>query len=272
MERRAPYPGTQSIRRALALLKAFGDGRPELGLPELTAATGLSRTTAYRLLTALESEGLVERNPASEGYRLGSEMVALGGRARGARDLRTASRAELVGLAEATGETATLEVLLGTDVLILEEAPGRHVVGSMPSVGTRWPAHATSTGKVLMAWLPEPDLRAAAAAPRARLTSDTIVGAAGLRRELSVARERGFAVAWEELEPGFVAVAAAVRDAEGRGVAALSVGGPRSRLSRRRVPGVGDLLCEAAGRVSARLGFRGAEPPRAGGKRKGKGT
>src|SRR3970282_1195809 len=151
----AHYPGAQAVARAIAVLKAFTDSNPQLTLAEITRATRLNRATAYRLLAALEKEGWVARNKESEACRLGPEAITLGARALRANDLRSVSRAELEALAQAAGETATLEVLADGEVLILDEVHGHHLVGSTPSIGTRWPAHATSTGKVLLAHLPE---------------------------------------------------------------------------------------------------------------------
>jgi len=250
-----PYPGTQAVLRAVRLLKAFSPERPERGLAELTQAVGLNKTTAYRLLSALESEGLVERAPGGEGYRLGPELLALGSRALRAGELRAASRAELLALAHETRETATLEVRIERDVLILDEAVGPHVLGSAPSVGTRWPAHATSTGKVLLAHLSDAQLSEWLKGPLAAPTPRAIVDPAALRRELARVRERGVAVSLEELEPGFVAVGAPVRSAHGDVVAALSVGGPKARLGADRLATLSREVPAAAARVSRRLGF-----------------
>ena len=258
-----PYPGTQAVLRAVRLLKAFSPERPERGLAELTQAVGLNKTTAYRLLSALESEGLVERAPGGEGYRLGPELLALGSRALRAGELRAASRAELLALAQETRETATLEVRIERDVLILDEAVGPHVLGSAPSVGTRWPAHATSTGKVLLAHLSEAQLDEWLKGPLSAPTPRAIVDPAALRRELARARERGVAVSLEELEPGFVAVGAPVRSAHGDVVAALSVGGPKARLGAERVAALARDVPAAAARVSRRLGFGDTAAPQA---------
>ena len=255
MKQRA-YPGTQAVQRAVRVLKAVSGARPERGLTELARAVGLNKTTAYRLLTALESEGLVEHSPEGDGYRSGPELVAMGSRALGAADLRFAARGELDALARATRETVTLEVLVGGDALILDEAVGGHVIGSLPSIGTRWPAHATSTGKVLLAFLPDEDRAGRTAGPLPRVTPRTIAEPAALRRELARVRERGYAVSSEELEPGFVAVAAPIRGADGRVVAALSVGGPKARLTGERTSEIAHLLPAAVARVSQRLGYR----------------
>ena len=250
------YPGTQAVTRAVGLLKCFTAERPVLRLPDLAAMAGLNKTTAYRLLSALENEGLVERLPEHRGYRLGPELLALGSRVQGSAALRSAARAELQGLACATRETATLEVLVGRDVLILDEAIGDYVVGSMPSLGTRWPAHTTSTGKVILANLPPAALDGLLAEPLSNHTAKTITEPAALRRELARVRERGWATAAEELEIGFIAVGVPVRGAGGEVVAALSVGGPKRRLGPERIRDLLSLLPAAACRISDRLGLR----------------
>lgn len=249
-----PYPGTQAVLRAIELLKAFGPESPERSLAELAEAVGLNRTTTYRLLSALQSEGMVERDGTR--YRLGPEIAALGARASGSGELRAAARTEMAALAESIGETVSIEVLVGRDVLILDEVSGRYVVGTVPSVGTRWPAHATSTGKVLLAFARAETLAEFLSEPRARLTPRTIVATTAFGRELLRVQERGFAVTREELEAEFVAVAVPVRGASGAVVASLSIGGPRARLTTERVAALVAPLKEAAGRISARLGYR----------------
>ena len=247
-----PYAGTQAPLRAVRLLKAFTAERPRLGLVELSRAVGLNKTTAYRLLTALESEGMVEHR--EEGYGLGPELLALGARALGASELRRAARPELLALARATRETATLEVLADREALILDEVAGNHRVGTMPSIGTRWPAHATSTGKAILAFLPDDEQAAFLRGSLAPLTARTMTDPRVLRRELARIREKGWSQNAEELEEGFVAVGAPVRSADGRVSAALSAGGPRARLTADKIAELARLVPAAARRVSERLG------------------
>jgi IclR family acetate operon transcriptional repressor len=257
------YPGTQAVVRALRLLKAFTAERSERSLTELAREVGLNKTTTYRLLTALMSEGMVARSSAGDAFRLGPEVLALGSRSQGAGDLRAAARPELLALAAETRETATLEVLVGRDVLILDEVMGSHVLGTVPSIGTRWPAHVTSTGKALLAHLPEPVLDAVLGEPFPAPTAKAITDPAALRRELARVRERGYAVSAEELEPGFVAVGVPVRSADGSVVAAISLGGPKGRLTSEEMAAYARRLPVAAGRIAARLGFREGGEPRA---------
>ncbi|MBI1882512.1 MAG: IclR family transcriptional regulator, partial [Chloroflexi bacterium] len=188
--------------------------------------------------------------------RLGPEVITLGGRALRASDLRSVSRAELEGLARSTGETATLEALVGMEVLVLDEVSGAHLVGATHYIGARWPAHATSTGKVLLAFVPEAELEIALQHPLLQVTERTLTAPEDLRRELAHIRQQGYATAMEELEVGFSAIAAPVRNHDGQVVAALSINGPSARLTPERLGEVADLVVEAAERVSVQLGYK----------------
>ncbi len=251
-----PYPGTQAVLRAITLLKTFTDEQPDLGLAELARLVELNKTTTYRLLTALESEGMVVRNPAADAYRLGPEAIALGGRAMRANNLRAVSRAQLEALAQQTGETATIELLSAGKALTLDEASGSYLVGATPYVGSHWPLYATSTGKVLLAYLPPDESEALLRFPLVQLTPRTIIKPNAIQRELARIREQGHAVGNQELEIGFVSVAAPVRNHEGQVIAALSVGGPSARLTKERIDEIVGLITPAAARISAGLGYR----------------
>ena len=251
-----PYAGTQAVIRAISVLNAFSDERPEWNLTDLAKALSLNRTTTYRLLTALESAELVTRDPDSERYRLGSGVIVLAGRALRANPVRSLSKPELERLAAVTGETATLEILSGQDMLIIEEISGDRLMTPALSIGTRWPAFATSTGNAMMAYLPAPELEPLLQEPLPQITPKTITAAETLRRRLAHIREVGYAVASEALELGFVAIGAPIRDFDGHPIAAMSLGGPTVRLTEARIPEVGALVRDAAERISWQLGYR----------------
>ena len=252
--------GTRSVERALEVLRAVGESRGEPGLSDLADGLGLHKTTVFRLLGALERAEFVVRDDDRQRYQLGPALFRLATQARRATGLHEAARPELEALAHDVGETATLEVLVGHEVLILDEVHGRFLVGGAPEVGKRWPAHATSTGKVLLAAAAAEGERGSAPARRTssgrlvRLGPRTITTRAALERELEKVRRDGYAVGMEELEPGFVAIGAPVRNAHGRTVAAVSVGGPKARLSSTRVRSVAARVRRAADRISRRLG------------------
>ena len=181
-------PGTQAIRRAVTLLKAFDDDHPAWSLSELAREMGLNKTTAYRLLSALEREGLLGRAP-DERYVLGPEIVVLGGRALRANNLRAVTRPELERLAEETRETASLEILSGHEMLVIDEIVGGHLMSGVPDLGSRWPLHASSTGLAVLAFRPDTDeLLPRVLTP---VTPATLTGRVPLRTELACIRARG---------------------------------------------------------------------------------
>jgi len=255
-----PYPGTQSARRAVALLKAFSGPEGARSLTDLARQVRLSKATAFRLLSALESEGLVTKEAESGEYRLGPETIALGWQAVQSNALIPTVRPVLEALARQTRETATLEILAGAEVVILDEVMGGRRLEVGPFVGSRWPAHATSTGKVLLAFAATPDpLRGLSRALR-RYTDRTVTSRRALRKELLEIRRKGFATAVEELEPGFSAVAAPVWRHDGRVVAAISVGGPTARLPLHRLEILGAGVRRGSERASRALGYRETNP------------
>ena len=153
-------------------------------------------------------------------------------------------------LADDTGETATLEVPIDDTMLILDEVTGRHFVGASGNVGTRWPIHATSTGKALIAFEQRGPERLGASLPR--LTSRTITEFDVLQKQLGDIRRRGFAETVDELEEGFSGVGAVVRGGMGEVLGALSVCGPTQRMSENRRAQLGAALCAAATRLQPR--------------------
>jgi len=250
------FPGAQSVSRAIALLKAFEDTQPEWSLGDLSGRLGLNKTTTHRLLAALEAEGLVTQSESTAQYRLGSELIALGGCALRANELRTLSRPVLEALAMESGETTTLEILSRRQIMILDEVSNRHPMGMSQHVGSRLPIHATSTGKLLLAHQPEEARDLILAQPLARLTPKTITDPERLRAEMDDIRAQGYATADGELDVGFVAVAAPIYDAGRRVIAALSAGGPGLRLSTERLPSMVASVLESARSISRQLRYR----------------
>jgi DNA-binding IclR family transcriptional regulator len=242
--------GTRSVSRAISVLKTLGRSSSAFGITDLGIATGLSKATVFRLLSALETEGLVARDDASGAYRLGPELIALGASALSTTDLRDVAHDELVRLAEDSGESATLEVMAEGEILVVDEATGRFLFGATPEIGRSWPAHATSTGKVLLAFTdPMPPV-----SRFTRFAPKTITSRANLERELARVRNQGYALAIDELEPGLGAIAAPIRNHLGFVIAALSINGPVTRLGPKRRRILIPKVLRAANRVSRRLG------------------
>lgn len=256
----APH-GAQAVWRAFTILNGFTDARPNWTLAEVAREQRLSKPTALRILSALELAGFIARTGPAGEYRLGTSAIELGARAQRATSVLAAARPELEWLARESGETSSLEVLHQGETLILDEVHGPHLLGTTPSIGTQWAAHTTSTGKVLLAAAragtlePSQVAQARSDTSLRRFTERTITSKVALETELDRVTELGYASVVGELEPEFVAVGAPVKNHLGQVVAAISVGGPASRLRGDPRQRSIKLVVQAAGRVSERLGY-----------------
>jgi DNA-binding IclR family transcriptional regulator len=251
MKQTRPPQGAQAALRAVRLLKLFSNERPEMSLAELSRASGLNKTTTHRLLRALQSESLVDRNPATSAYSLGPGLMALGVQALASSDLRRRVRPVLRALARDTGETATLEIPFENSMLILDEVAGRHVLSAAGNIGTRWPIHATSTGK---AWLAFDEYGVERLGePLVSLTPNTITDHDEFAAQFVEIRRRGYAVSSDELEEGFAAVATIFRGVLGDVQGAISIGGPTQRFSMARCAEFGTALRRAAQRLTPEI-------------------
>lgn len=243
----SPPQGAQAALRALRLLKLFTASSPEMNLAEISERAALNKTTTHRLLQALASEAMVERDETTSRYRLGAGLMALGIQALSSSDLRLRARPMLKRLARDTGETATLEVPIDRSMLILDEVAGSHFVGAAGNVGTRWPMHATSTGKALIAF--DEQAMSRLGDELTALTAQTIVRRADLEKQLGLIRQRGFAESVDELEEGFSGVGTVIRGGLGEVLGTLSVCGPTQRMSDSRRARLGETLRSAAAQL-----------------------
>src|SRR5205823_3207955 len=244
----------QSVNRALRALELIAE-EGELGVTELGRRLGVHKATASRLVATLAERGLVERDPVTEKYRLGFGLIRLAGAAMAGLDLVRTARPVLEELADRTRETVNLGLLSGDAVVDIDQVSGARSIVAVNWVCRRTPLHATSNGKVLLAWLDPEELGHLLMAPLERSTPSTITDVATLRVQLDEIRARGWAQTLEELEDGLNAVAAPIRGADGDVIAALSVSGPAFRMRPADLPRAGHLTMDAAGSVSRRLGY-----------------
>lgn len=254
-----PRRGTTigSVEKAVSLLKLLGDGLPEAGVSELARRLNVHKSTASRLLATLERGGLVERDPRTDKYRLGFELVRLAGRVPRRTDLIEAVRPALETLSEETGETINLALPDDDGVINIYQISSPHFIKETNWVGRRTPYHCVANGKALLAWKGEAEIAQLVVGRLERFTPNTITTRRALLDDLARVRERGYATAIEELEIGLNAVAAPVRDAQGELIAAVSVSGPAYRVTPDRVPEIGRQTIAAAERISKRLGWGG---------------
>ena len=256
--------GVRSVERAVTILDVLALGGWRTGA-EIARELHVHRSTALRLLGTLERHALVERDTKSAKYRLGPRLPQLASVVTGESDLRSIARPVCEALAGALSETVTLDVLVGDEIVPIEQATGSTSVVSVNWLGRHTPVHCTASGKVILAFGREAIRERLLARPLHRSTQHTISGREELEGQLEVARGAGFARTYEELEVGLDAIAAPVYAAGGEVVAALDVSGPSHRLRADGRPELVQLTLEAAADLSRRLGYREPRPVLTGG-------
>ncbi len=253
-DRRGRYR-IQAIERAVSILNAFSAERPEYGVTELANELGLHKSTVHRFLVNLEHAGLVERSPRSGRYRLGLHILELGGLVMQQMSLWEEALPFLEGLVRDTGETGHLAVLDNGEAIYVERVETHRALRIPSAVGRGYPAHATSLGKVLLAYLGSTEVDGIIRAHGLEAyTSNTIVDESELEHELIVIRDRGYAIDNEEYDEGLRCIGAPIHDHTGAVVAAVGVGGPVTRVTPERVDELAELVTRAAAGLSRRLG------------------
>lgn len=243
----------QSVDRALAILEILGD-KGECGVTEIAAELDIHKSTASRLLTSLLSRNLVEQISDRGRYRLGMGLVRLAGTVSSNLGAVVGSRSVTRALADQYGETVNIAVLNNNKVLYVDQVAGSHIMTMSSWLGQIVPIHCTATGKVLVAWLDDKTRKATFPAKFEKLTKRTITNAADLEKELAKVRSRGYAIADEEMDDGFTAVAAPIRDSHQDVVAALVVSGPTARMTKLNLDSVGQNLIKSANQLSGNPG------------------
>lgn len=246
--------GVQSVDRAITIMEIL-TRRGEAGVTEIAAEIEVHKSTAFRLLGALEARDLVEQTEDRGKYRLGFGIVRLAGSVSSRMDISQQSRPVCQRLAEDIGETVNVAVLRSNFAVNVDQVRGTSLIAAYNWVGHFTPLHATSSGKVLLSYL---DSRRRAELLHATslegFTPNTVTNAEDLESDLQTIREQGYAVCVEEFEIGLNAMAAPVRSLGGEVVAAVSASGPAYRFSERRIRELAPILVEGAAEISHRLG------------------
>ncbi|WP_346621188.1 IclR family transcriptional regulator C-terminal domain-containing protein [Blastococcus montanus] len=246
----------QSLDRGLAVIRAFDAEHPRLQLSEVARATGLTRAAARRFLLTLVQLGYVRADGRE--FSLRPRVLELGYSYLSGLTLPEVAQPHLETLVGRVEESSSLSVLDGDDVVYVARVHTKRIMTVLITVGTRFPAYATSMGRVLLAGLPDAELDAyLERAELARLTDRTVTDAAELRRTLVAVREQGYAMVDQELEEGLRSAAAPVCDRSGAVVAAvnLSVSASRTSLDQLEHDYVPPLL-ETAAQIEQDLGRR----------------
>lgn len=245
----------QSLDRALSILELLGESEVPLSLAEICRRMNLHKSTVHRALIVLERGMLLERTPENS-FRLGLKLFDLGNRAVRQMDLRTRIHPFARRLSAQLGETVHLGVLQKTSVVYLDKAgPGNRVcTGS--KTGSSNPAHCTSLGKAMLAWLPQDAINELIDQMTfVRFTNKTICSREQLLEALQRVRRRGYSIDDEEVETGVRCIGAPIFDDSGAPIAALSVSCISSRIQPYQVPALAGRLVRCCSDISESLRF-----------------
>lgn len=246
------------LERGLRVLFILASERGELSLTQITERLGAPRSSVFRICYTLEQMGLLRRT--SLGYGLGPRILSLGFDYLSSLDIVEIARPELIALRDDTGASAHLGVLTGAEVVYIAQVPSLRQLASRVAVGSRFPAHAMSMGRLLLSSLPPAEFEALyGGVTLKKFTNDTPGSIEELRQKIAAERARGFVISRGSFETGIVAVAAPVLDRDNRVVAAINISGPAASLDTGALEGVfKDRVCEAGRRISQQLGHRPA--------------
>ena len=252
----------QSLERGLAVIRAFDEHNPELTLSDVARSTGLTRAAARRFLLTLAELGYVRTD--GRWFALSPRILELGYAYLSSLSLPEVAEPHLERLVAEVHESSSVSVLDGEDVVYVARVPTARIMTVSINVGTRFPAYATSMGRVLLSGMADDELEAYLDRVELRpLSPRTLTSRDALRAELAKVRSQGWALVDQELEEGLRSIAAPIRDRNGRTVAAVNLSAHASRMSiehgrRKLVP---QLLATAA-RIEADLRVAQAGRPR----------
>lgn len=217
----------QSLERGLSVIRALSAPEPQT-LSDVARATGLTRAASRRFLLTLQQLGYVHLSGTR--FALTPQVLELGYAYLSSLTLPEVAQPHLERLVEEIHESSSVSVLDGTDVVYVARVPTRRIMRVAISVGTRFPAYATSMGRVLLAGLSEPDLSEVIAASDLQpLTPETLADERSLRTELDKVRSQGWALVDQELEAGLRSIAAPIHDADGNTIAAINISAQAAR-------------------------------------------
>jgi len=252
------------LERIVSILDSFTLEQPILGVREIARRTGLSTSTVGRLMTAMKHMGMLNQDPESQSYMMGSKVLAWAGIYTVTCDVRTLALPVMVRLQEKTRETISLYVLEGNERVCVERLESPETVRIVARVGRRIPLYAGSAGKVFLAFMPSVRRDELLSTIELKpLTSETIVDKEKLMSNLEEIRQKGFAFSRGEWILDAAGVAAPIFDQYGHVTAALTISGPTQRFQEKKIEEMAALVKEGAEEISAEMGFFPRHPQNA---------
>jgi IclR family acetate operon transcriptional repressor len=247
--------GVQSVDRALVIIETLAEDDEGYRLSDLAVRTGLSTSTAHRLLATLEKRRFVHFDRIQSKWHVGAQSFAVGATFARRRNFVAQAMPYLRKLRDLTRETANLAVVDDQSIIVLTRMESREIMRSLTKVGGRVAMVASGVGKAVLATYSDEDVNAIICRQgMPRLTEKSIVRPGELFKELQTIRRQGYAVDDEEARIGLRCIAAVVYNDCCEPLAAISVSGMTSRLTDDRLPVLGRIVCEVAAELTVALG------------------
>ena len=241
-----------SARRALDVLCAYSAEHPEWSVTELSQHLQVNKSTISRLLKTMESAGFVRRLPESGRFALGPRLLEMGSLVLARLDVRAIARPWMEEVSRASQETVNLAVWDQQEAINVDQIASTQPILYIGWVGRRTPAHASSTGKALLAFQPPEVIERVLSRPLTAFTKATVTDPARVRQELAWIRECGYAMAEDEFQEGVTAVAAPILTGS-TAAAVISISAPTYRTTRQRKGQFVHLLTAAAREIGQRM-------------------
>jgi IclR family acetate operon transcriptional repressor len=254
------HGGIQALDRAFLILDVIADAGGEAKLTEIANIAGLNISTCHHLISTLHNWGYVARGPNSRSYVLGSRILHLSAACLRQVDLPRRAQSFVDRLNDQTREAVHLAIMQDTNLVNVLRRDARHAVRVDAGLGGNSnAAHATATGKAILAWLPPTELdRIVADKGLTAFTPHTITDIDKLKEELRLTRRNGFAMDREEFQLGVVCIGAAIRDHAGAVVGSIGVSSPVFRATAEYIDQIRAHLIAAVDELSTELGAPGA--------------
>jgi len=218
------------------VLSLFNRENPSLSLTQIKNAADLNKTTAFRIVSTLETAGYLERDPHTKQYRPGLKVLQLGFTAISSLEFRQIARPFLVKLSQEVGQTVSLSVLDGMEVVYIDRVRQQQILGVMLGLGSRIPAYCASLGKAMLAHLPAEELNQRLDEVELKpLTPHTLPDRSSLEEDLELVRERGYSINDEEWVLGLRSTAAPIFDRYRVALGAINISVSAAEISRKEL-------------------------------------
>lgn len=246
---------TGVVEKAIRILDVFTKTERPVGLTELAALTNLNVSTAYRIANVFVDYGYLQKAGKRGKYTLGLKFLKFKGVITNKMDIRQIAYPFMEELRTVTGESVNLAVPDGEEAVYIEHIESNHTLRTFTSRGNRVPLYCTGVGKIFCAYMEKEKMLRLVKVPLSGLTKNTITTLSVFEKELVKVKSEGVALDNGEMEIDVRCVAAPIFDANGGVIGSVSISGPYTRLSERRIEELKPIIKESAARISSAMGF-----------------